>query len=264
MGQGKNTKAETLMAGDRQREILNLLEETGTIRVVELSRRFAVTEETIRRDLERLEGEGLLLRVHGGAVLNRKEGYEIPALQREMVNMEEKRMIGATAASLVEDGEIIGLDASTTCLQLAKHLTQHDLTVITNSVAVCLELFNKKGISVILTGGYLMPESLSLAGVPAEKMIEGYHIDKFFFSCRGFDLKRGVTESHESQSQIKKKFFSLSDQLILLADSSKFQRKSLVCLADLEDVHKLVTDNKMSVNAIREIKNKGVNVIVAE
>ncbi|WP_019119873.1 DeoR/GlpR family DNA-binding transcription regulator [Brevibacillus massiliensis] len=259
-----NARVETRLASDRHRAIIDLLEERGTLRVADLSKRFQVTEETIRRDLERLEGEGALLRVHGGAVRNRKEGLEIPALQREALNREEKRAIGVTAASLVEDGEIIALDASTTCLQLAKHLPDLHLTVLTNSIAVVLELASRENVNVILAGGYFRRESLSLLGVPTENMIEGYHVDKYFFSCHGFDLRRGVSEADELQAQVKKRFISISEQLILLADSSKYNRKSLVRLTGLEKVDKLVTDNKLPVNCIKEVKQKGVNILVAE
>lgn len=255
-------KVESLAGNDRKKEILNLLEDVGVVRVSELSKRFGVTEETIRRDLERLESEGMLLRTHGGAVLNRKEGPELPVLQRELIQLDAKKAIGEYAASIVKDGEVIALDASTTCLQMAKNLPNKEITVITYSVAIAYELVKKNNIQIFLIGGYLDRHSLGNTGSPAEKMVEGYHADKFFFSCQGFDLQRGVSEPYEAHAQLKKNIADISDQLILLADSSKFQRKSLVRLIGLEEIHMVVTDNNMPPEALKEMESSNVNMVI--
>ncbi|MCU6794502.1 DeoR/GlpR family DNA-binding transcription regulator [Paenibacillus sp. WQ 127069] len=262
MENNTSRRVETLAGNDRKKEIVNLLEELGVVRVSDMSKRFGVTEETIRRDLERLENEGSLLRTHGGAVLNRKEGPELPVLQRELVQAEEKRSIGEYAASLVKDGEVIALDASTTCLQMAKYFPNKEITVITYSIPIAYELIKKTNIQIFLIGGYLDRHSLGNTGTPAEKMLEGYHVDKFFFSCQGFDLQRGISEPYEAHVQLKKSIASISDQLILLADSSKFQRKSLVRLIGLEEVSMLVTDNHMPVEALQEMDSSDINVVV--
>jgi DeoR/GlpR family transcriptional regulator of sugar metabolism len=254
-------KAESLTGNDRKKEIVTLLEDLGMVRVSDMSKRFGVTEE-IRRDLERLENEGLLLRTHGGAVLNRKDGPELPVLQRELIQLDEKKLIGEYAASIVNDGEVIAMDASTTCLQMAKQLPNKEVTVMTYSVAIAFELIKKTNIQVFLIGGYLDRHSLGNTGTPAEKMIEGYHVDKFFFSCQGFDMQRGVSEPYEAHVQLKKRITTISDQLILLADSSKFQRKSLVHLIGLEEVNILVTDNNMPSDAVKEIQSNEIKVVV--
>ncbi|WP_051620812.1 DeoR/GlpR family DNA-binding transcription regulator [Paenibacillus sp. UNC451MF] len=262
MENNTNKKVESLAGNDRKKEILNLLTDLGVVRVAELSKRFGVTEETIRRDLERLETEGSLLRTHGGAVLNRKEGPELPVLQRELVQADEKRAIGEYAASLVKEGEVIALDASTTCLQMAKYLPNLEITVITYSIAIAYELVKKSNIQIFLIGGYLDRHSLSNTGTPAEKMLEGYHVDKFMFSCQGFDLQRGVSEPYEAHVQLKKSIVSISDRLILLADSSKFQRKSMVRLIGLEEITTLVTDSHVPAGAIKEMEASGLNVVM--
>jgi DeoR/GlpR family transcriptional regulator of sugar metabolism len=251
-----------MSGNDRKKEIISLLEDLGSVRVSDMGKRFGVTEETIRRDLERLENEGLLLRTHGGAVLMRKEGPELPILQRELVKPEEKRLIGENAATMVNDGEVIAMDASTTCLQMAKYLPNITITVITYSIAIAYELVKKTNIQIFLIGGYLDRHSLGNTGTPAEKMLQGYHADKFFFSCQGFDLRRGVSEPYEAHVQVKKKMAAISDQLILLADSSKFQQKSLVKLMEMDEISTFVTDNKFPDDELAEMAASGIRVVV--
>ncbi|RFU65188.1 DeoR/GlpR family DNA-binding transcription regulator [Peribacillus glennii] len=252
------------VGNERQASLIRLVDELGTIRVSDMSKRFQVTEETIRRDLERLEKEGFLTRIHGGAITVKKNATEIPVLKRQSVNIKEKQVIAYKAASLVEDGDIIALDASTTALQMTRYLTDKEITVITNSIGVTLELAKYPSVTVITVGGYLLEDSMSFVGVSTEKVIEDYHVDKFFFSCMGFDVKRGISEVHEQQAQIKKKFLSISEQLYLLADHSKYGQKSLIKLVNLNKVDYLITDNKMAVNELSTIRNTGINTIVAD
>ncbi|MFC0272830.1 DeoR/GlpR family DNA-binding transcription regulator [Metabacillus herbersteinensis] len=249
---------------ERQAHIYKLIDELGNIKVSDMSKRFNVTEETIRRDLERMEKEGLLTRVHGGAVPLKKSDTEIPVLKRQNKLVMEKEAIASKAATFIEDGDIIALDSSTTTLRMTKHIKAKDVTVITNSVAVTLELANQKDITVITIGGYLLQDSMSFVGISTQKVIEDYHVDKFFFSCTGFDVNRGISEVHEMQAQIKKKFIAISDKLFLLCDYSKYGIKSLVRIDDLPNIDYLITDHKMAVNDVRNIRNLGVNTILAD
>ena len=253
-----------LIGNERQVNLIRLVEELGTIRVSEMSKKFEVTEETIRRDLERLEKEGFLTRIHGGAISNKKTGNEIPVLKRQDLNIEEKQAIASKAASFVEDGDIIALDASTTALQMTKYINDKEITVITNSIGVTLELAKHPNITVITVGGYLLNDSMSFVGASTEKVIEEYHVDKFFFSCIGFDVKRGISEVNEQQAQIKKKFISISAELFLLADHSKYGHRSLIRITNLNKINYLITDHKLAVNDLRTIRNTGVNTIVAD
>ncbi|MBT2725839.1 DeoR/GlpR transcriptional regulator [Bacillus sp. ISL-75] len=254
----------TLVGNERQVSLIKLVEELGTIRVSDMSKRFNVTEETIRRDFERLEKEGFLTRIHGGAITSKQNETEIPVLKRQEINIDEKQAIAYKASSFVEDGDIIALDASTTALQMTKYLIGKDITVITNSIGVTLELAKKPGITVITIGGYLLEDSMSFVGSSSEKIIEDYHVDKYFFSCIGFDVKRGISEVNEQQGQIKKKFLSISGEYFLLADHSKYGNKSLIKISNLNKINYLITDHKMAVNDLRTIRNLGVNTIVAD
>ncbi|WP_018924503.1 DeoR/GlpR family DNA-binding transcription regulator [Salsuginibacillus kocurii] len=249
---------------DRQRSILEYLDQQHKVKVTELSKQFNVTDETIRRDLETLEQNNLLIRVHGGAMKPQQEGFELPMMEREEKNFKEKEMIAQEAAAMIEEGDIIALDASTTCTHLAKALTHETLTVITNSISVTAELANKSPhIQVILTGGYLRRESMSLVGFSSDKIIDDYHINKFFLSCSAVDTSWGLSESHEMQTNTKKRMSQISDRLILLADNSKFQRKSLVHLLPLNRIDTIITDHKLDPEAAALFKKQVNNFKLA-
>ncbi|QQK75038.1 DeoR/GlpR transcriptional regulator [Salicibibacter cibarius] len=243
-----NTGSKTVLIGnDRQRSILEMLDQQQKVKVTDLSKHFNVTDETIRRDLETLEQSNFLIRVHGGAMKPQHEGFELPMMERDSEHFQEKQAIAREALSIIEEGDIIALDASTTCLHLARAIQHESLTVITNSISVTVELANKSPhIQVILTGGYLRRESMSLVDFSTDKIIDDYHINKFFLSCSAVDLNWGLSESHEMQTNTKLRMSEIADELILLADRSKFQKKSLVHLLPLNKVNTIITDPKIS------------------
>lgn len=250
---------------ERQMNIAEIIEKVGSVRVTYLSKKYNVSDETIRRDLEKLEDVGILKRVHGGAVFRGfKEGKEIPVMMRTRINSQEKDMIAKKAAEFVEDGDIIAIDASTTSLCLTKYIKDKNITVITNTIPVALELLDAKQVQVILIGGFLTSESISLVGNKAEEMIKDYHVDKFFFSCRGVDFKRGVSEIHEQQASIKKQIISITDELFLLVDHSKFSEKSLISICDLKDVDYVITDNKVPIETINKLNNLGIKTYIGK
>ncbi len=250
---------------ERQTEIVDKINEEGSVKVSQLSAVYRVSLETIRRDLEKLESLSLLKKIHGGAISTQLDSStEIPLQKRSQTNIEEKVKIAEEAAAFIEDGDIVGFDASTTVHQMTKLIQGKQVTVVTNSIPITLDLSTKPGITVLLAGGYVRNESMSLVGSSAEKVIADYHVDKFFFSCTGFDLKRGVSELSEEQAKVKEKFIDISDQLFLLADHSKFQSKSLVKLLGFEELDYLITDSGIGVKDIQSIKAKGTNVVIAK
>ncbi|SFL48422.1 DeoR/GlpR family DNA-binding transcription regulator [Salibacterium qingdaonense] len=257
------TNDNSLQLNERQREIVKMIDRNGAARVADLSSMFHVSEETIRRDFEKLEKDKLLRKIHGGA-LKVDQGVETPQLHRQSKNAEEKQVIAKKAASFVENGDIIAVDASTTALMVVQHVKDKSITVITNSIGVTMELSTEDHIRVILIGGYLSKASMSLVGNFAERVIEDYHVDKFFFSCLGVDIQRGVSEMHEDQALVKKQLISISENLYLLADSSKFGEKSLFRLCDVSILDYLITDNKVSMNSIRDVNKSGVSIIVGD
>jgi DeoR/GlpR family transcriptional regulator of sugar metabolism len=181
-----------MLVAERHQKIVKLVNERKSIRVTELSEIFSVTEETIRRDLEKLEKEHKLARSHGGAIyINSSDSMEQPYFEREIMNVNEKREIALRATKLIDEGDKVILDASSTAWYMAKSLPDIPLTVLTNSIKVAMELSNKKQVEVISTGGTLQPKSLSFTGPLAEASMDTYHVSKAFISCKGLHLRRG-------------------------------------------------------------------------
>ncbi|WP_219837064.1 DeoR/GlpR family DNA-binding transcription regulator [Paenibacillus sp. R14(2021)] len=236
-----------------------MISQTGTVYVSNLSKKLNVTQETIRKDLETLEKEGVLLRTHGGAVLNHK----IP-VHRQISNVDIKMSIAKAAAELVENGDIIALDSSDFSVQLAKELKDKSITVITNSISIMLELLDHENIQLITIGGYVNAQAYSFIGAVAEKSLDNYHVDKYFFSCSGFDLVQGVFEKHEGEAQIKKKFRSVADEVILMADHTQCNRKSLTFLMNIHEVSKLIIDSKLPLQQLTALKSIGINVVMSD
>jgi len=245
----------------RQQKILHFLEDQEKVKVVELSEKLSVTEETIRKDLEILEEKKQLIRIRGGAIERQTKGFEISSLERENKFLNEKKALAQKACEYIKEGEIIALDASTTCLQIAKYLKDMPITVITNSIHVSIELANKSKVIVILTGGYLRQESMSLVGISSDKVINDYHIDKFFISCTAIDSEWGVSDSHELQAKTKKRIADLSESIFVLADHSKFNKKSLIRWLRIENIHTIITSDDVSKEQLATYQKKVKEVI---
>ena len=232
-----------MLAIERRREILARLGADGKVIVAELARDFDVTEETIRRDLEKLDREGLASKTYGGAVSKHTATLDLPYKIRIGVNVEEKQRIADTVASMISDGERIMIDSSSTAIYIIKKLKEKkNLTVITNSVVILLELADKPDWTVLSTGGNLREGALSLTGSSAEKMIRSYHVDTAICSCKGVDQEIGVTDSNEKDCLIKQAMFASAERRILAADTQKLGKKSFMRVCDVDQIDALVTD----------------------
>jgi len=249
-----------MLVAERHQKIVNLVNEKLSIRVSELSRIFGVTEETIRRDLEKLEKEELLQRSHGGAVSIKKLQSEVSYLEREVTNAEEKRKIAQKAVSFIEPEDIIVLDASSTTWYMAKELPDMSLTVLTNSIKVAIELSAKEQVKVISTGGLLLPESLSYVGPLAERSLQMYHVNKAFISCKGVHMETGLSDSIEWQALVKRQMMDIADQTILLADSSKFGVRTFTQVAPLHGVKEIITDENINPTFVTTCKEKNIKM----
>ncbi|GGD89196.1 DeoR/GlpR family DNA-binding transcription regulator [Paenibacillus nasutitermitis] len=250
-----------MLAAARYQRIVDLVNERGSVRVTELSQLCQVTEETIRRDLGKLESEGRLCRSFGGAHGIKRNTPEIPYKEREITNIREKGKIAEAAIQHIAPHDRIVLDASTTAWYMASKLPDIPLTVITNSLKVSLELSVKKNIQVFNTGGNMLSNSLSFIGPIAEKTVDDFHVDKAFISCKGVHLERGISESNEMQARIKKKMMQMAEEVYVLADYSKFDIQSFVSVNDWRGIHHLITDSKTSPDIIHQIRGKQVQVI---
>lgn len=251
-----------MLVAERYAFIVSLVNERGSIRVSELSELCEVTEETIRRDLDRLEQAGRLRRSHGGAVSVKDAQSETPYLEREVTNAEEKRRIAHEAIKHIQPNERILLDASTTAWYMASIMPDIPLTVLTNSIKVATELAAKEKIQVISTGGILAQRSLSFVGPLTERSLEGYHVDKLFFSCRGVHLARGISESNELQGRVKQRMIGMADRVYLLADASKLGAQAFTHVAEIGEIDVVITDKRIESAALAQLEEQGITVSV--
>ena len=252
-----------LLVAERQKKIVELVNERMSIRVTELSKIFNVTEETIRRDLEKLEKEKLLMRSHGGAVSIEKDHAETSYLEREITNAAEKKAIAMAAVRLIDPNDQIVLDASTTAWYVAKELPDMPLTVLTNSIKVAIELSKKEQIKVISTGGTLLSQSLSYVGPLAERSLSMYHVNKAFLSCKGVHLNNGLSDSNELQALLKSKMIEIADQTILMVDSTKFGARAFSQIGSLTKVDCVISDYKLDEHTKKAIEENSIAVEIA-
>ncbi|TKH05192.1 DeoR/GlpR transcriptional regulator [Peribacillus simplex] len=253
-----------MLVAQRHQKIVELVNERSSIRVTELSEIFSVTEETIRRDLEKLEKETKLKRSHGGAVSLQEDDSEIHFSERVITNVNEKKVIAYEAAKRIVEGDRIILDASTTAWYMSKALPNIPLTVITNSTKVVMELSKKEKIEVISTGGRLLSKSLSFVGPIAEKSLTMYHVNKTFLSCKGIHLEEGLSDSNEGQALLKKKMIERSDAVILMVDSSKFGKKAFSLIVPPSEVDEVITDREIDEVSRKLLEKRNVKVTIVK
>ena len=251
----------------RRTRILEAAQQDGSVRVSSLSARFGVTPETIRREINRLVRQGRLTRVHGGAVLPPGAHiHEVPFFSRVQRQHDEKVAIAMAAAQLVEEGDVIALDASTSALELGLALRQRglrSLVVLTNAVQLPLRLAEADGMTVVSTGGTLRARSLSYVGPQTLRAIEGYRVRKVFLSCKGFTLQDGPTEANEEEAEVKQALLRSSEEAILLADHSKWGHNSLVPICPPGAIQRVVTDRPVAPEVADTVAAYGIRLVVS-
>jgi DeoR/GlpR family transcriptional regulator of sugar metabolism len=222
---------------------MNLLRIQGSVTVDELRKAFSVSEETVRRDLNAMEEEGLLNRVYGGAYLGNLVGQTLPSNMRKETLRAEKENVAEICAGLIENGDTIMLDSSTTALFTVKSIvSKHNLTIITNSVEILLDLPQNHDWNIISTGGSYRSESMAFYGSTAENLVSRYHVDLALLSCKGLDMEKGMTDTREHFAELKRAFLRSARKVILAVDHTKFDKVSFVRIGSLSDVDAVVTD----------------------
>ncbi|QGQ98254.1 DeoR/GlpR transcriptional regulator [Paenibacillus psychroresistens] len=249
-----------MLVAERLKRIEHLVNQRGSIRVTELSQLCEVTEETIRKDLDRLESEGRLLRNHGGAVSVKTGQQEIPFFERESENKQQKQNIALEAVRHIQERDTIALDASTTAWYMAKYMPDIHITVLTNSIKVALELNQKPNIKVISTGGVLSSNSFSFVGPLAESALSQFHVNKAFVSCKGVHMERGISESNELQALVKQKMIHSADEVYLLSDYSKFGAQAFALVAPWTRIHHVITDDRTDNSYLDRLREMSVKV----
>ena len=261
-----------MIAAARLERIAEMIRKNGVVSIADLSERLGVSETTIRRDLTKLERQGLVRRTYGGALALQVSSFDAPFDVRKHHYIAEKRAIARAAASLIAPGETIILDAGMTVAELARDLKdRRDLTVITNSERVMNELYDSSGVTVVVTGGELRPLSglpaagdLCLVGPIAEETLRRFRPSKAFLGTAGIALREGMSSTNLPQSQIKQIMAEISDQVILLTDHSKFGHVSYSIVAPVDVLDKVVTDSGIRTEDRQALEERGVEVIVVD
>jgi len=258
------TAKDNMLAEERRRKILELIQRDGRVVVNDLARRYSTSLITIRKDLEYLHRQGRVERAHGGALPIDAAALRDPSLdEKERLHRKEKQRIAAAAARLIEPGHVIILDSGTTTTEVAravKHI--RDLTVITNAVNIAAELAGTN-VEVILSGGALRRNSFSLVGPLAEDALRHVTADILFLAVDGFDLRYGLTTPNLLEARANRVMMENAKTTVVVCDSSKFGRRSLSFIAPPSAVHCTITDRKISSRHLRALREAGIKVIIS-
>lgn len=239
-----------MITEQRHELILQLIKEKGIIKVSDLVEIINTSESTIRRDLNILEEENYIKRVHGGATLVKSKVDELSYKEKTSKSIEQKRKIAEYAASLVEDGECIYLDAGTTTYEMIRHLDGKNITVVTNGLYNINDL-SERGINFYIIGGKVKNTTKAVVGVDALRNLENYRFDKCFIGTNGIHIALGLTTPDTEEAILKSTAINISRKAYVLADSSKFGDVSFVKICDLGKVE-IITDEVEDIDKYKE------------
>lgn len=253
---------EELDTSARRQEITNLLMQNGRIKVNDLAKRFAISEVTIRNDLTILEHEGLLERVHGGAISTRRAYYNMSITERAQTNEVEKRSIAERTAALICDGETLLINSGTTTLYVAQALKdKNNLTVLTNSLPIAQEMGYHRSTRVILLGGNLDSRYQYTYGDHTIYLINQYRADKLILSVDGISAQDGVSTYHHLEREVDRAMLERSGEVIVAADYNKIGRISFATICPVPQMHTLITNQTADAEEIADLVGLGIEVI---
>lgn len=251
----------------RHREILEMLHGDGSLSVADLANHFDVTDVTIRRDLSELEQQGLLRRVHGGAITNLGRSYEPPYQLRSTKYSAAKEAIGRAAAAKVLDGDSIALDVGTTTLEIVPFLRERkNLTIITASFPIATRIIETcsldNDVRLILTGGIVRSGELSMIGGMAQEAYRNLHVDKAFLGVGGLSIREGLTDYNLEDADVKKPLLRSARYKVIVADGSKFGRLTFASVGSIDEIDAIITDESAPFEMVDKVRQLGVEVIV--
>lgn len=246
---------------ERRQEILDLLTRSGRVSVTDLSQRFGVSEVTIRADLQSLAARKLIVRTHGGAVPASQGASELALVLRRQKQVRQKWLIGQAGAAMIDDGDAIFLDSSSTSLAIAHHLKAHrHLTVVTNSLEVARELLDAAGVEVALVGGILQRETASLVGSFGLDDLRRFNLQKGFFGAHGIDLHTGLSDVSPEEAAVKQLFVARCAQVVAVLDATKWGRSGVASFARIEDVDFVISDHAAPTEQVEQVQSLGIEV----
>ncbi|MDK2991040.1 MAG: hypothetical protein PWP48_273 [Clostridiales bacterium] len=249
-----------MLAQERQQRITELLQKNGFVKVSDLSRQFNVSMETIRRDMDALESQGILKKTHGGAMLDDGVRSVPPISQRLTINAQKKEEIAHLAVSLINEDDSVIFDSGTTTMAIARAITNISIKVITNDIHVADELAAKDKIDLMVTGGTLLKGSYSLVGPECTSAFQRINADKLLLAASGVDILSGLTVSNALEAEAKRHMIASAKEIILVADSSKFGKRSLISYAPLSAVNMIITNGDIPHDVEDAITEMGIRL----
>jgi DeoR/GlpR family transcriptional regulator of sugar metabolism len=251
-----------MLTTHRKREILSILKRNGQVIAKEVSRSMGVSEDTIRRDLREMSQEGLLQRVHGGALLASPAVTDFAG--REAITTKGKTAIGHAAAQMIRTGEVVILDGGTTARQVARHIpTELHVTVVTHSPTIALEFVHHANVEVILIGGRMFKNSLVAVGAAAIEGISHIHADTYFMGVTGIHPKTGLTTGDFEEAAVKRALSHAAADTIVLASSEKLNATSAYAIVPLSEISGIITERTADATLIRPYEKLKIQVIRA-
>lgn len=252
-----------MLAAQRQQRILDMILKSGAVTTADVAKALAISEETARKDFEKLEADGLLTREHGGAVCLDDHRRDLSLDSREVANVAEKKAIAQMALSQIRAGDTVFFDASSTVFYLSCLLPNMEVVVLTTALKVAIELARRPAVQVILSGGIVGHGSLSCEPDFSNTFLERAHVQKAFLSCRGVDAEYGLSEASPNHADVKRRMMARAGQTILLADRTKMGVKSSWFFAKLADIHLVISDRKPDQAIMRALNRGGGKAIFA-
>ena len=235
---------------ERREQIIQRLRQQGSVQVNDLSGLFGVSTVTIRNDLAFLEKQGIAVRAYGGALICDS-------------NTAVKRSIAKAAVGLIKPGHRVILDSGTTTYEIARLMRQHtDVIAMTNGMNVANALLEADGVELLMTGGHLRRQSQSFYGDQAEQSLQNYHFDMLFLGVDAIDLERGVSTHNEDEARLNRRMCEVAERIIVVTDSSKFNRSSLHKIIDTQRIHTIIVDEGIPEESLKEFHRSGVEVII--
>ncbi|MFZ7119538.1 MAG: DeoR/GlpR family DNA-binding transcription regulator [Eubacteriaceae bacterium] len=248
----------------RQEQILQYIYEKKEVSVMELSELFNVSEVTIRKDLCELSKKGKVVKTHGGATyFGSIADTKIPYYKRDLISVKEKNKIGACAASLIKEGEIIFVDAGSTTNNIVPYLEDKEITVVTCDIRIAYRLIMYPKITLVVSGGYSQNSIFALVGSMSEEMFRNTRADMLFLSLDAIDFDYGISYKTLYPVAVKKAMMDSAKKVVAIFDSSKTGKKSFAKLCDIEDIDVIITDAGIDEIYKKKFQEKGVEVIIA-
>ena len=252
-----------MLTEERRQKLQNIISQKKRLVVKDVASALNISKVTIRKDLEILEKRGLISRVHGGAILKEGSVPDLALTEKERLHTDTKLRIADKAIEMIRPGDSIILDSGSTTTQIARRIKflKINIKVITNAINIATELAGQHN-EVVLTGGFLREKSFSLVGPFAEDALKNLHADKLFLGVDGIHFDYGLMTPNMMEGRVNQLMMRIAREIILVADSSKFGKRSMSVIAKIQDVDKIITDRNIQKEDFNRLRDLGIEIIL--